>query len=111
MTGRVVGSADGGRPVRRYMTGAEHIELMKVDAEMRAALTNATKERGRRREWVDTERGPELAWVVYERHVMAVLTNRHRTSRGLGSVGVDRVLAVERRGAAWSGVPRATSTM
>lgn len=62
----------------------------------RTVLATAMDERGKRPEFVDTDDGPELEWVLYERGVMLDEVNRARAEQGKPEVTVDVVMRAER---------------
>lgn len=62
-------------------------------------LLTAAEERGQRENLVDTDDGPECAWVLYERERMLTAVNTERASRKLPPADLDTVKRLERQAA------------
>jgi hypothetical protein len=58
-------------------------------------LGDATGRRDLRQEYVDADDGPQPGWVVYERQVMLVATNRYRAENGLPLVDAATITRID----------------
>jgi len=67
-------------------------ERIRIRDHLLKVLTDATKERGKRLEWI----GTEPAWSIHERNRMLRAVNDLRMVRGKTDVAIDDIKAVER---------------
>lgn len=64
-----------------------------------AALCRAQKQRDMRPDQIDTERGREIAWVVYEREELFRAVTFERAKLGKGPVPIERLIRCEQMSA------------
>lgn len=67
------------------------MEKLTLRDRFRDVLIEATESRNQRQGIVQTVRGPEIGWVIYERMCMLTAVNVARSERGYPPVGIDAV--------------------